>query len=419
MFEGKLVLLAEDEGEPRRLRVRRRLGPRGHAHVNIVYVVPERRRQGVDHGAAGGVRRARARAGARAPDPRRRHAERGRPRGLAAARLHRVGATADGADRAARAASERRRRVVRLAARPERRPRRRPGRRSTSTCRGSAARASPRRADRATAGSPSTHELARPRPQGPRAARLGALERDRRGGLRDQRRRRRRRPLRALRARQRGRRVPVGARSTSARCRRVTWSPSAPTRPSSRASPAPSRRRVRAVARTASSPDELPPADGASAAARRGDGPRGCRARVGSKRADPLHRRPLPLRRSRADRARREGDRLRGGRDRPRRPAGLALREERDRPRAGLRGGRGPRAAGVRGDHGVPRGALSGAAAVARRPGGARAGAPLAEALRRPARRRLLRGAARRRGARGARRSGSPSSTARSRDSRT
>ena len=97
----------------------------------------------------------------------------------------------------------------------------------------------------------------------------------------------------------------------------------------------------------------------APAAARRGAGPRGRRARVGSKRADALHRRPLPLRRPRADRARREGDRLRGGRDRPRRPAGLDLREERDRPRAGLRGGRGAGAAGVRGDHGVPRGALS------------------------------------------------------------
>src|SRR6476646_3726420 len=36
MFEGKLALLAEDEGEPV-----------GYAFVNIVYVVPERRRQGV------------------------------------------------------------------------------------------------------------------------------------------------------------------------------------------------------------------------------------------------------------------------------------------------------------------------------------------------------------------------------------
>ena len=46
MFEGKLVLLAEDDGEP----VGYAFGyveQRGHAHVNIVYVVPEKRRQGV------------------------------------------------------------------------------------------------------------------------------------------------------------------------------------------------------------------------------------------------------------------------------------------------------------------------------------------------------------------------------------
>ena len=46
MFDGKLVLLAEDEGEPVGYAFGD-LGPRGHAHVNIVYVVPERRRQGV------------------------------------------------------------------------------------------------------------------------------------------------------------------------------------------------------------------------------------------------------------------------------------------------------------------------------------------------------------------------------------
>jgi GNAT superfamily N-acetyltransferase len=45
MFAGKLVLLAEDEGEPVGYAFGD-LGPRGHAHVNIVYVVPERRRQG-------------------------------------------------------------------------------------------------------------------------------------------------------------------------------------------------------------------------------------------------------------------------------------------------------------------------------------------------------------------------------------
>ncbi|HZE29645.1 MAG TPA: GNAT family N-acetyltransferase, partial [Gaiellaceae bacterium] len=44
MFEGKLVLVAEDEGEPVGYAFGD-LGP-GHAHVNIVYVVPEKRRQG-------------------------------------------------------------------------------------------------------------------------------------------------------------------------------------------------------------------------------------------------------------------------------------------------------------------------------------------------------------------------------------
>jgi ribosomal protein S18 acetylase RimI-like enzyme len=46
MFEGKLVLLAEDDGKPVGYAFGD-LGPRGHAHVNIVYVVPERRREGV------------------------------------------------------------------------------------------------------------------------------------------------------------------------------------------------------------------------------------------------------------------------------------------------------------------------------------------------------------------------------------
>jgi ribosomal protein S18 acetylase RimI-like enzyme len=45
MFDGKLVLLAEDEGEPVGYAFGD-LDSRGHAHVNIVYVVPERRRQG-------------------------------------------------------------------------------------------------------------------------------------------------------------------------------------------------------------------------------------------------------------------------------------------------------------------------------------------------------------------------------------
>ena len=46
MFEDKLVLLAEDESEPVGYAFGE-LDPQGYAHVNIVYVVPERRRQGV------------------------------------------------------------------------------------------------------------------------------------------------------------------------------------------------------------------------------------------------------------------------------------------------------------------------------------------------------------------------------------
>src|SRR4051794_35422847 len=46
MFEGKLVLLAEDEGEPVGYAFGD-LEPKGYAYVNIVYVVPKRRRQGV------------------------------------------------------------------------------------------------------------------------------------------------------------------------------------------------------------------------------------------------------------------------------------------------------------------------------------------------------------------------------------
>ena len=46
MFEGKLVLLAEEEDEPAGYAFGE-LDPQGYAHVNIVYVVPERRRQGV------------------------------------------------------------------------------------------------------------------------------------------------------------------------------------------------------------------------------------------------------------------------------------------------------------------------------------------------------------------------------------
>jgi len=46
LFEGKLVLLAEAEGEPVGYAFGE-LDPQGYAHVNIVYVVPEKRRQGV------------------------------------------------------------------------------------------------------------------------------------------------------------------------------------------------------------------------------------------------------------------------------------------------------------------------------------------------------------------------------------
>jgi ribosomal protein S18 acetylase RimI-like enzyme len=46
MFEGKLVLVAEDDGEPIGYAFGE-LDPHGYAHVNIVYVLPERRREGV------------------------------------------------------------------------------------------------------------------------------------------------------------------------------------------------------------------------------------------------------------------------------------------------------------------------------------------------------------------------------------
>jgi ribosomal protein S18 acetylase RimI-like enzyme len=46
MFKGKLVLLAEDDGEAVGYAFGE-LDPQGHAHVNIVYVRPERRRTGV------------------------------------------------------------------------------------------------------------------------------------------------------------------------------------------------------------------------------------------------------------------------------------------------------------------------------------------------------------------------------------
>ena len=46
IFEGKLVLVAEDESQAIGYAFGE-IAPNGYAHVNIVYVVPERRRQGV------------------------------------------------------------------------------------------------------------------------------------------------------------------------------------------------------------------------------------------------------------------------------------------------------------------------------------------------------------------------------------
>jgi ribosomal protein S18 acetylase RimI-like enzyme len=46
LFDGKLVLVAEDEGEALGYAFGE-IAPNGYAHVNIVYVIPERRREGV------------------------------------------------------------------------------------------------------------------------------------------------------------------------------------------------------------------------------------------------------------------------------------------------------------------------------------------------------------------------------------
>src|SRR5690242_21946833 len=54
LFEGKLVLLAEDEGEPVGYAVGD-LDPGGYAHVNIVYVRPEHRRHGVTNALVAGL----------------------------------------------------------------------------------------------------------------------------------------------------------------------------------------------------------------------------------------------------------------------------------------------------------------------------------------------------------------------------
>src|SRR3954464_9097724 len=222
LFEGKLVLLAEDEDMPVGFAFGE-FNAQGYAHVNIVYVVPERRRQGVTTAL---MREFAARAREAGIDhltldvatdnevgrevwrrlgftewtrrllvPIDRLEQHGAA-GESYASLHvqsddleAVQAQVDKYLTRLRG-SRRRGEGARHAAGPRcRRPR---GRAAQRLGRG-------------------LRRPCRPRPQGARAARLGALERDSRRGLRAQRRRRRGRPLRALRARQRGRRVPVGA----------------------------------------------------------------------------------------------------------------------------------------------------------------------------------------------------------------
>ena len=371
LFEGKLVLLAEDEGEPVGYAFGE-LDPHGYAHVNIVYVVPERRRQGVTKAllAAFGERareqgiehltldvatrnevgrEAWRRLGftewaQRLTVPIERIAHHDEDDGESYASLH----VQTDDSRHVRAQVDKY--LPRLGGSDEPRVsgRATAGSRSTPSCVDRDRKARERLASElsnataavvcaiasTTAWSSATSLFERGSivdeyqslPE-----HLGAAPARRRG-------RPRREPDRRLAADRR--RAGAGPRGRAHRLRRRT---SSRPRPSS----------------CSSSPR-------CSASRAPGAG----RSQL---RAHALHRRPLPVRGPRADRARREGNRLRGGRDRPRRPAGLDLREERDRPRARLRGGRGPRAAGVRGDHGVPRGALPGAGAVAGRPGRARA----------------------------------------------
>ena len=80
----------------------------------------------------------------------------------------------------------------------------------------------------------------------------------------------------------------------------------------------------------------------------------------------------MPVLRARADRVRRERHRVRARGDRSLESAGVAVREEPRRQGAGARGGH-ARPAGVARDHGVPRGSLPGARAVAGRSRAARA----------------------------------------------
>ena len=60
LFEGKLVLVAEDEGDAIGYAFGE-LHPNAYAHVNIVYVRPDRRRQGVTRELLGAFAAARAR----------------------------------------------------------------------------------------------------------------------------------------------------------------------------------------------------------------------------------------------------------------------------------------------------------------------------------------------------------------------
>ncbi len=111
--------------------------------------------------------------------------------------------------------------------------------------------------------------------------------------------------------------------------------------------------RLRAVAKTASSAADLPPAEDLYSELA-GVLESRCRDHA-------LRRRPLPVLRPRAHRPRREVGAVRHRHRRSLRPAGLALREEPAREGAGARGGR-PLHPGVGRDHGAARGALPRAA---------------------------------------------------------
>ena len=276
--------------------------------------------------------------------------ERDRPDGLAAARLHRVGVEDVRSDRLARVAARRRgsgRRVVRVDPRPDRRHRggRACGRQVPAAA--SATRRGRRCRRRETAGSRCTTSSATAtarfasgsrRSCRTRPPRSSARSRSRTGG----------RPVRALRARQRRRRVPVGAgvlrparrpatrvalganptvvaRLTGAEPRASARSPARPPRRTScRPRRSCSRRSPRCSASKAPGAGSLVHADALRPPSA---------ARTPHGRGSSLAEKGLALR---------------GGRDRPRRPAGLDLREEPARARAGLRGGRRARAPRVR-----------------------------------------------------------------------